>query len=278
MSGAPDLQALQKFTSDVFVEALLALAVVLGTVLICLYFCFYFGVGGKPALPEDVAQEDVHTQEQWTYWALSKRGLFADLIAIGSGLAIVWFRVIGSVAWEMAVVGGISVLVWIGLGCRSLRQRIWLVCLIVWLSALTASYIRWPPGSPKRLVRDFVTKVNRGDCEGAWQYFSRDAQRAIEGEAERRRRQSPDHLKGWNDELLSAHNLYCKPNGVNPYVNYEPRSVALLAQTENRARVSVKQGQATGFLIPGFFPTKTIWHDREVQLVREGGEWKLSRP
>jgi hypothetical protein len=25
----------------------------------------------------------------------------------------------------------------------------------------------------------------------------------------------------------------------------------------------------------GFFPTKTVWHDREVELVREGTEWKL---
>ena len=256
------------------IEALLALLAIVVTLLIC---AVVTGLAGrKPSLPEDLAGADRQAAQLRSSVATFRRYFLAAVIGLASGLAIVWYRVLGNVVWEMVLVACICLLVWSAFHVPRLRRWIWLIPVIALMGAWTASYVRWPAASPQRVAREFLTKVNHGDCEAAWQYFSTDAQRAIEAEAERR--QSQNYLKGWHDELWSAHNLYCKPNGVNPYRDYDPRSVAVLTQTATRARIGVKQGEASGFLIPGFFPTKTIWHDRQMELVREGRDWKLDRP
>ena len=260
---------------EVVAEAAIALVLILGILSICSYLAVYFGVGRRPIPPKHVDEGDPGTRQAWIYWTFFKRFLLSLFITFLSGLGILWYRIIDRLIWEMTLILAIGVLVWWSLDGTRWGGMIWLVCVIAWIGSFTASYLRWLPGSPQRAVHEFLTSVKSAECDKAWQYFSKDAQKAIEAEAHRLQAQNAG--KGAYDYLYSAHNLYCLPNG-NPYPRYDARKVVLLTKEADRARVGVREGESAGFLIPGFFPTRTIWHDREMELVREGREWKLSRP
>ncbi len=165
---------------------------------------------------------------------------------------------------------------WLVVGLLHKQHRHWVrpLALIVLMVAPFYIYFRdGRPGTPERSARKFLKAIDTFDCETAWPYFSADTQKAIEIKSEQfkkdpGRSQMPRHY-------LEAKNLYCLPITGQSFWGYKANSVKLLKAEGNTATVAVKEGIPTGFLIPGFWPTKTRYVDHQLTLVREGGEWKI---
>ena len=135
------------------------------------------------------------------------------------------------------------------------------------------------PAGPEDVARSFLKAAREQDCEKVWRSFSAETQKMIVAEAARL--EAEGYGQGANGmmytDAFEYKNLYCKPTMVNPYLAYAPGSVKLIKAEGDRAVVGVQEGEGGGFLIPGFFPTETIFHQREMKLVKEGGTWKVDR-
>jgi hypothetical protein len=138
--------------------------------------------------------------------------------------------------------------------------------LVVALLALLAGCER--AATPESAVRTFLRAVSRHDCETAWQLFSSRTQRAIEQKAA-----AEPAFPGL--VRFTPKELYCRPTGAHHYRLYEPRTAQVLKVEGDTALVTVKEREGTDFLIPGFWPTRFIYHDRQMGLIREDGRWKI---
>lgn len=151
--------------------------------------------------------------------------------------------------------------------------------LIAALALATCSASCGGKAGPEQAAQSFLKAVHEQDCEKAWRFFSSDTQKMIEEEATRLNNEG--YGRGANGapytDAFEYKNLYCKPTLVNPYLAYAPGSVKLLKVEGELAVVGVDEAEAGGFLIPGFFPTKTTNRRREMKLVKEGGSWKVDR-
>jgi hypothetical protein len=113
------------------------------------------------------------------------------------------------------------------------------------------------------------------DCEAAWRLFSTDTRSAVEEKAARYRSQGfgSDVAGPMRTGAFEPTNLYCR----SMYHRYDPSSVRLVIVVGDHARVSVREGVPAGFHVPGFWPTKTEYPDREMWLGRESDGWKVDR-
>ena len=131
-----------------------------------------------------------------------------------------------------------------------------------------------PPGSPQRVARNFLGAIEGFDCDTAWQYFSSQSQRAIQVASDKKK--NDPFLSHVQRRYLEPKNLYCLPTVAPFFDGYRASSVKLLKIQGTTATVAVKKGIPTGFLIPGFWPTRTRYEDHELTLVREGSKWKIA--
>ena len=181
-----------------------------------------------------------------------------------------------------------AALPWLIMALRRKKLRLWhlgLAGLLV-LAALIYSYAQGgSPGSPQRAARNFLSAIADYDCDKAWRYFSSDSQQAIQIASEKYKndprhrdtmRYMPQRLQTRYRAYLEPKNLYCLPTVAPVFDGYRSSSVKLVKVEGTTATVAVKKGIPTNFLIPGFFPTSTKYEDHELQLVREGKEWKIS--
>jgi hypothetical protein len=165
-----------------------------------------------------------------------------------------------------------------------LRKQLRLVQILL-VAALVLAYVihsygwRERRGTPERAAQDFLIAIKEFDCDRAWGYFSEDSQRAVETASEKFKhdpvqkdmmRLQPELYKNY----LEPKNLYCKYRPV--FGEYRPMTVKLITATDSSATIGVKRAIATEFLIPGFWPTSFSYEDRQMQLIREGKEWKIS--
>ncbi len=158
---------------------------------------------------------------------------------------------------------------------RKLRPWHFALAAMLLLAAVIYSYARvGPPGSPQRTAQNFLTAIEDFDCDTAWQYFSSDSQRAIAIASDKKK--SDPSLSNVPRRYLEPKNLYCLPTVVPFFDGYRANSVKLLKVQGATAAVTVRKGIPTGFLIPGFWPTKTRYEDHELTLVREGRKWKIA--
>jgi hypothetical protein len=111
-------------------------------------------------------------------------------------------------------------------------------------------------------------------CGSAWEYFSSKSQRAIQIASDKKK--SDPFLSHVQRRYLEPKNLYCLPTVAPFFHGYRANSVKLLTIQGTTATVAVKKGIPTGFLIPGFWPTRTRYEDHELMLVREGSKWKIA--
>jgi hypothetical protein len=119
-----------------------------------------------------------------------------------------------------------------------------------------ARYLRGgPPGSPQRVARNFLSAIEAFDCDTAWQYFFSQSQRAIQIASDKKK--SDPFLSHVQRRYLEPENLYCLPTVAPFFHGYRASSVKLLKIQGTTATVAVKKGIPTGFLIPGFWPTRT---------------------
>ena len=79
-------------------------------------------------------------------------------------------------------------------------------------------------------------------------------------------------------ELLEPKNLFCMSTAVNPYVSLEPSPVQVVKLDGNKAIVGIKKAIPEGFLIPGFWPARTRYEDRQLTLVLESERMESASP
>jgi len=167
---------------------------------------------------------------------------------------------------------------WLIVALRRKKFRLWhfaLAAMLLLGALIYYSYARGgPPGSPQRTARNFLKAIADFDCDTAWQYFSSDSQRAIQIASDKKK--SDPSSSNVPRRYLEPKNLYCLPTVAPFFDGYRANSVKLLKAQGATATVAVKKGIPTGFLIPGFWPTKTRYEDHELSLVREGGKWKIA--
>jgi hypothetical protein len=160
---------------------------------------------------------------------------------------------------------------------RRKMLRLWHLesAAILMLAFLMYLYLRGgPPGSPQRVARNFLSAIEAFDCDTAWQYFSSQSQRAIQIASDKKK--IDPLLSHVQRRYLEPKNLYCLPTVAPFFHGYRASSVKLLKIQGTTATVAVKKGIPTGFLIPGFWPTRTRYEDHELMLVREGSKWKIA--
>ncbi len=133
---------------------------------------------------------------------------------------------------------------------KKILTWLWRLALLVLVIGVVRSYIRsGPPGSPQRAASNFLAATERRDCATAWSHM--------------------------NKVLLEPQNLLCAATAANPFLRYRSSPAELLRMEGESAVVGVQVGIDEGFLIPGFFPTRTRYEDRELTLVQESSEWKI---
>jgi hypothetical protein len=145
--------------------------------------------------------------------------------------------------------------------------------------ALVVALVPWPAAAQSRAepaataAREFLAAVRRGDCDRAWTYFSTDSHARIEAESRARIRREPYYA-----EQFAPRNLYCKPTYAHRFLSYDPNSARLLRCDGRFAAVAVDRHGRTGFLLPGFWSTRTEVRAAELRLVEEAGAWKVVVP
>lgn len=67
---------------------------------------------------------------------------------------------------------------------------------------------------------------------------------------------------------------------LRAFLAYSPNTAQIASQTAGRATVSLErhEGDPTSYLIPGFWPTRTIVTPVTMRLVEESGQWKVLLP
>lgn len=124
---------------------------------------------------------------------------------------------------------------------------------------------------PVQRARSFLSAVRRGDCELAWTYFTRETQARIERESARYIAEQPYYA-----EAFAPKRLYCGSTMVNPYPSYVPESAELVGIEAEAAVVRVQMKVPENYALPGSFPRSYRTEPRELRLLRENGEWKIS--
>lgn len=156
--------------------------------------------------------------------------------------------------------------------------RLFLLVVTVAAAAQTAIWVvgaieehRTPP--PVKATRVFLAALQSaalsGDegCERALALLAASSRKRLETEA---RSMSGRHIRA------SA----CRTRSALFFLGLQPRTALLKAQTGGQAVVSIERHEADpkSFLIPGFWPTRSIVSTVEVQLIEEVGGWKVTLP
>jgi hypothetical protein len=143
--------------------------------------------------------------------------------------------------------------------------------MIITLTALVAC--GRPVEPPVRAVQEFLAAVHARDCARAWTYFSTETRARIEVQSRERVRREPYYA-----EQFAPQNLYCLPTYAHRFHAYQPQTAQLTDQSSGEALVTLKRHDASGFRMPGFFPTSTDVVEVEIRLIEENGAWKLVLP
>lgn len=127
--------------------------------------------------------------------------------------------------------------------------------------------------APVTVVRDFLAAVQRGDCDRAWSYFSAESRAYIEGKSREMIAAQPYYA-----EVFAPRQLYCRPTSVHRFHSLRPKTATLAAQNAGRATVRLDRHEGDGFLLPGFWSTRTKVSAAEIELVEKAGTWKVVAP
>jgi hypothetical protein len=79
-------------------------------------------------------------------------------------------------------------------------------------------------------------------------------------------------------DTFSPHNLYCLPTAVHRYHSYRPDTAGLKSLSTGRATVTMERHDPDGFLLPGFFSTRSKIVPVEINLTEEMGRWAVQVP
>jgi len=124
---------------------------------------------------------------------------------------------------------------------------------------------------PVAAVREFLTAVKSRDCARAWNHFSAASRAYIDCKSREMIASAPYYA-----ETFSAQNLYCLPTAVHRYHSYAGETARLKSQSRGRAIVSLERRDSEGFLLPGFFPTRTRSVPVEIDLTQESNRWAIN--
>ena len=116
-----------------------------------------------------------------------------------------------------------------------------------------------PRSEPELAALRFVDALTKRDCAAVWSMLSSRTRHGYELIVEFRRE-------------TRAERYYCSPDR---FERHKPERMKLRSQDADRAVVVVPRGDPGGYLVPGFFPTKTVWTDDPIPLVREDGAWRI---
>lgn len=134
-----------------------------------------------------------------------------------------------------------------------------IVKVVIWVADWIDDY-RSPP--PVKVVRQLLDALRNDDCSRALTYFSAQSRSAL----------APAKPGS------SSRFRYCWPQAQKQFSGLYPPSARLGSQTAGRAKVSIEHyaSDPKSFLVPGFWPTRSIVTTVTIDLVEEAGEaWRV---
>lgn len=164
---------------------------------------------------------------------------------------------------------------------RLLRRNLYLLLLVI-LGAAGVQITVWIEDAiderrtepPVKVARQFLSALEHGDCDTALAYLSAAGRSAVEAQMREILQSDPPYVQ------YGPYSHLCWRTALREFVAYSPKTAQLASQAAGSAAVSVErhEGDPKSYLVPGFWPTRTIVTPVTMRLAEESGQWKVIVP